>query len=352
MDASPPPDSPPSPRPRERKPGSRAGAGFDLSRWTGKPRGVGYRRGVIVGSGLRQLFRLRFFKILIAVAWSSGLILALAGLAFGQSLADGGWVESLAVQIGPRAQALASATAGLLLLYPDLCIGGFYTLLFWLHSFVGLWLSLVAMTALVPRLIARDRATHALVMYLARPLTSADYLLGKLGTIVGVLACLWTGPLLFGWLLSVAFAPNLDFITYSFEPLGRALLFHAVGLVSVAAIALGVSALSASARNTIVIWIGLWVLLGFLTLGPRTPVWLQRMSFTHNLTEVRSGILQPDRALIEAGEQLPLANRTFAQSLTRAGGRTQASDFDGALASLGGFVVVASFVFLRRLRPE
>jgi ABC-2 type transport system permease protein len=327
-------------------------ASLDLSRWTGKPRGVGYRRWVIVSSGLRQLFRLRFFKILLAVAWMAGAAIALLGLAFGQSLTEGGWVETLANQFGPRARALASVLAGFLLLYPDICIGGFYTLVFWLHSFVALWLSLIAMTVVVPRLITRDRATHALIVYLARPLTSADYLLGKLGTIVGVLACLWTGPLLFSWVLNIAFAPNLDFVLYSFEPLGRALLFHLVGIVAVSAIALGVSALSPSSRNTIVIWVGLWVLLGFITLAPRTPVWLQRMSFTHNLTEVRSGILRPDAALIEAGEQLPLTNREFADSLTRAGTRTRTSDFDGALASLGGFVVLSSFVFLRRLRPE
>lgn len=327
-------------------------ASLDLSRWREAPRGVNYRRWIIASAGLRQLTRLRFFKILLAVSWVAGGAIALLGFAFAQSIADGGWLETLAANIGPRFQAVVSALGAFVLLYPDIVIGGFYTLIFWLHSFVGLWLSLVALTVVLPRLITRDRATNALTVYLSRPLTSTDYLLGKLGTIVGVLALVWTGPLVFGWLLSVATAPSTDFVAYSFRPLLNALLFNAIALVALAAIALGVSAISRTSRNTLVVWIGLWIVLGFITVGPRTPLWLQRSSFTHNLTEVRAGILRPDAALLTAAQELPLTNRQFADSLARAGNRTQASDFTGALAALGGFVVLSSFVFLRRLRPE
>src|SRR5688572_28537882 len=272
-------------------------ATIDLSRWSEKPRGVGYRRWTIVSTGLRQLFRLRLFHILIGLAWGSGIVLAALGFLFSQTVATGGWLESLATSLGPRTQALSSVVAGLITIYPDICIGGWFALIFWLHSYIGLGLSLIAITAMVPRLITRDRATHALIVYLSRPLTSADYLLGKLGMIVGVLVVMWTGPLLFGWLLSVAVAPNRDFIVYSFEPLMRALLFHGIGLVSLAAIALGVSALSRTSRNTIIIWLGLWLILGAVSKPPNTPLWLKRASFTENLDQVRHGILRLDTAL-------------------------------------------------------
>ncbi len=327
---------------------------LDLSRWRSAPRGLGYRRWTIIAAGLRQLLAFRLFKILLAAAWSSGVAIALLGFAFSQSIADGGWLQTLATQIGPRLQAVVSMLAAFVLLYPDICIGGFYTLVFWLHSFVGLWLSMVALTALIPRLVTADRATHALIVYLARPLTSVDYLLGKLGIIAAVLALTWTGPLLLGWLLSVAFAPNLDFVTYSFEPLLRALGFNVVALVALAAIALGVSAVARTPRATILAWLGLWLVLGFITLGPQNPgpLWLKRASLTRNLSEIRAGILRPDAAFITAGEELPLTDRQFAANLKRAGTRTEAQDFTGALASLGGLAVAASLVFLRKLRPE
>jgi len=237
-------------------------------------------------------------------------------------------------------------------MYPEICIGGWFALIFWLHSFAGLGLSLVALTAMVPRLITRDRATNALTVYLSRPLTSVDYLLGKLGMIVGVLAVMWTGPLLFGWLLSVGFAPNRDFIVYSFEPLMRALLFHGIALVALAAIALGVSAVSRTSRNTIILWIGLWLIVGAVAKPPKTPLWLKRASFTQSLDEVRQGVLRIDTALTAASETLPLIDQRFARNLGNAGRKAESNDFNGALASLGVFVVLSSTVFLRRMRPE
>ena len=327
-------------------------ATLDLSRWAAAPRGIGYRRWTIVAAGLRQLFALRVFKVLISIAWLSGVLLAALGFVFSQSVTGGGWLETLASYLGARAEAVTAALAALVLLYPDVCIGGWFTLMFWVHSFIGLGLSLVALTAMVPRLITRDRATNALTVYLSRPLTSGDYLLGKLGIIVGVLAVMWTGPLLFGWVLSVAFAPNSDFIVHSFSPLLRALAFHGIGLVALGAIALGVSAAGRTSRTTTVIWIGLWLIVGAVAKPPRAPLWLKHASFTYNLGEVRSGVFKVDDALLTASETLPITNRGLVDSMKGAGRRAKTDDFNGALISLGVFVVLSSVVFLRRLKPE
>jgi len=325
---------------------------LDLSRWSERPRGVGYRRWTMVTTGLRQLFRTKLFKFLLATAWSGGLLLAALGFLFSQSISSGGWLETLAHNFGPRAEAVVAAIAAFVLLYPEICIGGWYTLLFWLQSFMGLGLSLVALTAMIPRLITRDRSTHALTVYLSRPLTSGDYLLGKLGIIFGVLIALWTGPLLLGWVVSVAFAPDLDFVVHSFNPLLRGLLFHGVSAVALAAIALGVSAISRTPRNTTIIWIGLWLVIGAVAKPPGAPAWVRRASFTHSLGEARQGIIPLDTALKDAATILPIMNQPLVQNLSRASTKVAATDFPGALASLGVFTVLASFVFFRRLRPE
>ena len=327
-------------------------ASLDLSRWTAAPRGVGYRRWTIVSSGLRQLLRLRVFKILLAVAWAAGVALAALGFVFSQAVATGGWLESLAVYGGPRAQAFVSALAAVVLLYPDVCIGGWYTLIFWAHSFVALGVSLIALTTVIPRLITRDRASNALLVYLCRPITSTDYLLGKLGIIVGVLVLVWTGPLLFGWVLSVALAPNTDFIVHSFAPLMRALWFNGVTLVTLAAIALGVSALSRKSASTVVVWIGLWLVMWVVTAPPKAPVWMKRASFARDITEVQRGIFELDSALLTAGEVLPLTDKGLQRNLRGAGTWAKTDDFQGALASLAAFIALSSVVFLRRLKPE
>jgi ABC-2 type transport system permease protein len=325
---------------------------LDLSRWRETPRGVAYRRWTIVAAGLRQIFRTRFFKLLLSVAWSGGLMIAVAGFAFSQSLASGGWLENLAVRIGPRAEALFTVMTGLVAMFPDVIVHGVFTVIFWAHSFLGLWLSLLALSSVVPQLITRDRASNALIVYLSRPLTSADYLLGKLGIIVGVLVLVWTGPLLVGWLLSMLFATDRDFIVYSFSPLLRALLFNGVALVVLAAIALGVSAVGRHAQVAVTIWTLLWIVFAGVAVQPRAPDWIKRTSFTHNLSEVRQEVFRLDTALADAASQLPLLDQRLVGNITTAGKKAEATDFDGALASLGVFVALSSWVFFRKLRPE
>ncbi len=325
---------------------------LDLSRCLEKPRGVAYRRWVITSTGLRQLLATRFFRLLLTLAWTAGVGMAACGLVFSQSVATGGWLERAATAFGPRAEALASAFGGLVLLYPDVCVTGLFTVVFWLQSFLGLWLCLVALTVLVPRLVTRDRASNALIIYLARPLTSVDYLVGKLGIVAGLLGLLWTGPLLFGWALSMLFAPNSDFLVYSISPLLRALLFNGVSLVVLAAVALGASALTRSSRITILLWISLWIIAGTLAGGSRSPEWLRRVSFTYNLHALRAHTLRLDTTLINAAEQLPLLSATLAAKLKSEGAKAAPTSLPGTLASLAGFVALSSVVFLRKLRPE
>ena len=325
---------------------------LDLSRWREAPKGVDYRRWTIVSTGLRQMLANRLFRSLLSIAWTAGVLIAIFGFAFTQSVASGGWLESTAANFGPRAEAVVSALGALVTLYPDICIGGLFTEVFWLHSFIGLTLSLVALTIMVPHLVARDRASNALTIYLSRPLTSGDYLLGKLGIIIGVLLLLWTGPLVLGWLLSMLLAPNREFIAYSFSPLLRALGFNAIALVVLATISLGVSALNRSSRNTIILWIGLWLIAGSVAKVPDSPAWLRCASFSHDLSEVRQTVFRLDTALTDASAKLPFLNQRFADNLKKSGEMAQATDVGGAFAGLGVLTVLSSVVFLRKLRPE
>lgn len=326
--------------------------GLDFSRWREKPLGVGYRRWVITSNGLRHVLRARFFRALLALAWATSVVIAGGVFCFSQLVASGGWLESWAAQLGPRPEAVAKALGALVLLYPDICIHTLYTWLFWLQSFAGLGLSLLVLTVIIPQLITRDRASNAMTIYLSRPLTSTDYLLGKLGIIVGVLALFWTGPLLAGWFSSLLLAPNRDFIHYSFSPLGRALLFNVIGLVVLASIALGVSALTKTSRNTILLWVGLWVVTWMVASMPHTPDWIRRASFNHDLAEIRQEVFRLDAALKEAVESLPLLDRNVSQMLARVGKGVAPTDATGAASGLVVLVVLSSVVFFKKLRPE
>jgi ABC-2 type transport system permease protein len=325
---------------------------LDLSRWRELPHGVNYRRWTIVATNLRHLIRTRFFRILLTLAWVGGFMIAVGGFLFSQSVSDGGILETWAHRLGPRMEAVVSMIGGFVTLFPDIVVRGIFTLIFWLHSYVGLGLSLLALTTMVPTLITTDRASNALTIYLSRPLTTADYLLGKLGTIAGMMLLVWTGPLLLGWLLSMAFAPNRDFVIYSVAPLLRALAFNGVALVSLSAIALGVSAIAKNSRATVVIWLALWLVVSIPASAPRAPDWLRRASFYQDLTDVRLKVFSLSDALSDAAEQLPLLNERFVQSLKAGATRATPVDHRGALGALAAFIALSSVVFLRRIRPE
>jgi len=325
---------------------------LDLRRWQEKPAGVAYRRWVIVSTGLRQLMRIRFFQILLFLAWTAGLLMAAAGFVFTQSLASGGWLESFAASLGPRPQAIVSAFCSMVLLYPDICIHGLFSSIFWWHSFVGLGLSLVGLSVVIPRLIARDRASNALTIYLSRPLTSLDYLLGKLGIIVGTLLFLWTGPLIFGWLLSMAFAPNSDFFVYSLTALFRAGLFNFISLIVLASVALCVSSLGKTTLSVMMIWIGIWMIGGTIASIPTTPSVVRAASFSHDLYEVRKDLFKLDEILVKAADILPLTDRSLSNNMRRISQYESSSKTSSPYIGLVAIVIVSSLVFSRRLRPE
>jgi hypothetical protein len=325
---------------------------LDLSRWREAPLGVMHRRWAIVSIGLRQLLRTRFFRIMLFLAWMAGFAMTVFGFLFTQSIATGGWLESFAEDMGPRAQAVASAFTALVLVYPDIVIGGLYTLLSWAHSFVALMLSLIVLSTIVPSLITRDRASNALSIYLSRPLTSFDYLTGKLGIIVGILVLLWTGPVFFSWALSMLFAPGSEFLTYSIEPLARACLFNLVALVTLASVALGVSSISRSQRTTIFLWIGVWVLAFSVASFPTTPSWLSALSFHHDLNTLRGSIFQIEQVLADAASSLPLMNRSINAELNEMAAEWEVEHLESALVGLGALVAASLFLLFRRLRPE
>jgi hypothetical protein len=327
-------------------------ASLDLSRWREAPKGVGYRRWTIVITGLRHLLRVRSFIVLTVAAWVAGLVVAAFGFLFTQSVATDGWLQSFAENLGSRAEAMVAALGGMVTLYPDICIHGVFTLAFWIHSYLGLALTLLALTLVVPQLIARDRASNALTIYLSRPLTSTDYLIGKLGIIVGVIVLLWTGPLVFGWLTSMMLAPDRDFIVYSMAAFGHALLFNAIALVALAAIALGISALTRVGRIASIVWVGFWLVTGTMAKLPSAPPWLQHASFSYDLSQVRQQVFRVDEALTIASAQLPLLDQDFTRKLAESGKKAASVDFTGALIGLAVLTAAGAAVFLRRLRSE
>lgn len=326
---------------------------IDYNRWEGERLGVGKRSWVITTAGLRQLWSYKFFKILLFIGWTGGMAVAAAGFLFAQTLAEGGWLADMAVKAGPRAEAIMQAVTALLLVFPDLLVTTAFKGIFWVHSELGLVLNLAAMALLVPQLITRDRASHALTIYLSRPLTARDYLMGKLGVIVGVLLLLWTGPLVCGWLLAMVLSPNGLFFSYSLDALGVALMFNLVSMVVIAAIALGVSALAKTAARARMAWIGLWIVLSAVAAHAKVlPGWVRHLSFVSDLRIVRDEIFGMQDAMMDAAEIVPMINPRLAGEISQAAAKLDTTEITGVAVMLTLMVGAALWMVRGRIKPE
>ena len=299
---------------------------------------------------MHPAFSILFFTTLAGSA--QGLIVALAGFVFSQTLAEDGWLASLATKGGPRAEAMMQAVSAMLLLYPDLLVTGAYKVVFWAQAQLGLLLSLVAMTLLVPQLITRDRGSQALTIYLARPLTSQDYLLGKFGIIIGVLLMLWTGPLVVGWLVSMALVPDMVFFNYSWEAMGAALLFNGIAMGVVGSVAFGVSALAKTPAAARMAWIGLWIVMGVIAQSGALPSWVSQASFSYDLKMLSDEIFALSDTLRDASEILPMLNPNLAREVGQAADHVGTDQIRGVIVGLVLLVGVSLSLLWGRIKPE
>jgi ABC-2 type transport system permease protein len=97
-------------------------------------------------------------------------------------------------------------------------------------------------------LIANDLRTGAILVYLSRPLTRRDYVLGKLGVLVALNLSVTLVPGLLLYAIALALAPE-QFLKWSLAWIGPAVVLHSVAVtLSVSLLALAVSSLSRSAR--------------------------------------------------------------------------------------------------------
>ncbi|HKC11206.1 MAG TPA: ABC transporter permease subunit [Vicinamibacteria bacterium] len=153
-------------------------------------------------------------------------------------------------------------------------------------------------------LIANDLRTGAILVYLSRPLTRRDYVLGKLGVLLALNLSVTLVPGLLLYAIALALAPEL-FLKWSLAWIAPAVVLHsAVVSLSVSLLALAVSSLSRSARVAGLgfagLFLGLEVVRGILAQGfGLRPVAL--LSLRANLRALGAALF----GVVERGPRLP-----------------------------------------------
>jgi len=144
-------------------------------------------------------------------------------------------------------------------------------------------------------LIANDRRANALQLYLSKPLTRAEYVLGKLAILATFLLLVTWVPAIVLLMLQVMFAGNLTFVKANLYLFPAITLFSFVQVLTVSAAMLALSSLSTSSRYVGILYAAVifftQALYGVLTFatGGSSIAWV---SFSANLAQVGNAIFR------------------------------------------------------------
>jgi ABC-2 type transport system permease protein len=139
------------------------------------------------------------------------------------------------------------------------------------------------------RLIAQDRRVNALQIYLAKPLTRAEYIFGKLGILASFLLFVTWVPAILLLGVQVVFAGNFEFLTANAYLFPAITIYAAIEVAMTSTTMLALSSLSTNSRFVGIMYTGLiffslalYNVLRFITGSTR----LSWVAFGNNLTQL------------------------------------------------------------------
>jgi ABC-type transport system involved in multi-copper enzyme maturation permease subunit len=297
-------------------------------RWDGVHEGIWRRRLVIAQGTLRGCLQVKWLQRLVAGCWIAALGQIIL-LFFYSQLVDS--TSALAEWLGADDEQFAMLIFSLEVLIkqnPELAVSVPWTLVFGFYSLLLFWPTMLVLTVAVPRIIAADLSSNAIVVYASKAVSRWDYLIGKLGAVMGLIMLTWVGPILFAWLGGNLLAPSWKFFWLTREALFNSLIYGLVGLGFLSLLVMGVSSVSPKGKVVTFAWLALW-LLGWGMEAPAEATrteWMRHLSFRYNLGQVHTEIFNPrntfeqlDTFRNDEGENSPLVRpmRMFARMQNR-----------------------------------
>lgn len=196
-------------------------------------------------------------------------------------------------------------------------------------------------------LVATDQRSRAFLIYFARPISRLDYVIGKTGIVVALLAAGSLLPSLFLYLLSILFSPSLATVVQT-APVALTIVLASLGaIVPAALIILALSSLTRQPRFATATWFVICFFgpIAHMTLretrGLRDSSWTFLLSLPHTVRALELGLYDikgRSKAIALEGDLADMAS-----SLT--------SPDSPALAAawLGLLSVVSVMILLRRV---
>jgi ABC-type transport system involved in multi-copper enzyme maturation permease subunit len=222
--------------------------------------------------GIRRAWQSRWLRRMLFFAWLPAVWFGVGFFIWEQSLLYPDWRRFLLpfLQDIPNIEPLRDAVQQLNPRNPD---AARHTVWSWLlQSFFRHpqgFLMVMVVGLIAPALISQDLRSRAFLLYFSRPLTRAEYVLGKSATIWTYLLLIATIPALGLYLLGILLSPHIDVVGATWDLPFRILAATAVLVVPTASLALCFSSMTQETRYAGFAWFAVWIL-GFFTYGMMT----------------------------------------------------------------------------------
>jgi ABC-2 type transport system permease protein len=245
--------------------------------WQGGLRSHRWAWLTIAGQGIRSQLRFRWTKMILSMAIAPALSLAAFAIIWGLC-------EQKALLIQPLLEFFrlpdVFRTSPRDLRVPV------WTFLFFFFFQIQRFFSMLLVLVVGPALISQDLRFNAVPLYYSRPLTRADYFLGKLGVIAGYLGAVTVFPLTLAYLLGTIFSADITVVRDTFRLYLAGLAFSAVIIVSSGTLMLALSSLSRNSRYVGAMWVAVWIISNSLAEVFHQTLkadWSPVVSYTQNL---------------------------------------------------------------------
>jgi ABC-2 type transport system permease protein len=228
---------------------------------------------------------------------------------------------------------------------------------------VSFWFVLVLGLAAGSGAIANDMTSNALEIYFSRPITRFDYVLGKLGTVVSVMALGSLAPMLLLCVLDIAVANEPGYFGRQLPVVLRIIAAHAVLLVAIGLLVLAVSSLVKSQRNATVVFaailMGTFAFSGILLKVTRDRDWLLidfKAPFDRVVYDVLGVAAEGAEADANAipgdreSERIRMMSSRLRGGYTVAARPLQGSEAISSILAVAAWYAAAVFVLSRRVR--
>jgi ABC-2 type transport system permease protein len=148
-------------------------------------------------------------------------------------------------------------------------------LIYWFYRYPQGVLSVIVVGMTGPRLVSYDLRSRAYLLYLSRPLTPLEYLIGKMAVLWFLLAMITAVPALLVYFAGLLLSPNLTAFFLTWDLPVRIVAVTAVTVLPLSAVCICYSSLTSESRFATFAWFATWIL-GWVSYGILTSGFLLR----------------------------------------------------------------------------